>query len=279
MLSYRHSFHAGNFADVLKHCVLINVLQHMCKKDKAFSYIDTHSGAGLYSLSSEQAEKRQEYKQGIAKLYELDWPELSAYLNAIQSVNPDGKLLFYPGSPLIATQFIRQQDQAWCYELHPEDAKLLSENTQKQFQTRVMHQDGLQGLLSLLPPESRRAAVLIDPSYEMKSDYDLVVETVIKAHKKFATGTYMIWYPVVDRSRINRLQKKFKNSGIKHIQTFELGLSADTAERGMTSSGMIVINPPWQLMDTMSSLLPQIVKVLGESKEAFYRAEVLVEQQ
>ncbi|MCB2427607.1 23S rRNA (adenine(2030)-N(6))-methyltransferase RlmJ [Methylophaga pinxianii] len=276
MLSYRHSFHAGNFADVLKHIVLIEVLQHLGKKDKAFDYIDTHSGAGLYHLASVHAEKLQEYQNGIAKLDAADWPELSAYFSVINSVNTDKSLLYYPGSPFIALHFMRRQDRAWLYELHPEDAGLLLQNTQNIKRARVMREDGLKGLLSLLPPVSRRGLVLIDPSYEIKSDYDLVFQTVEKAYAKFPTGTYAVWYPVVERSRITRLEKQFIKSGIKNIQRFELAVTADSDERGMTSSGMIVINPPWQLMDTMSQLLPKLVNRLAIDSGAFYKSEVLV---
>lgn len=278
MLSYRHSYHAGNFADVLKHIVLMELLQHMVKKEKAFSYIDTHSGAGLYHLRSDHAEKLQEYQQGIAKLFNLDWPELAAYQAAVKAVNTGNDLTFYPGSPMLATQYLRSQDQAWCFELHPEDSVFLTNNLRQYRQARVRREDGLKGLLSLLPPESRRALVLIDPSYEIKSDYDEVFQTVVKAHKKFATGTYAIWYPVVDRARINRLDKQLISSGITNIQRYELGLDADSSTRGMTSSGMFIINPPWQLMETMTVLLPKLVKALGENTGAFYRADILVAQ-
>ncbi len=278
MLSYRHSFHAGNFADVLKHIVLIEILQHLAKKDKAFDYIDTHAGAGLYHLASAHSEKLQEYQNGIAKLTRSDWPELAAYFAVIDAVNSGKPLEYYPGSPFIAMHCMRRQDRAWLYELHPDDAGLLLQNTQKVKRVRVMREDGLKGLLSLLPPVSRRGLVLIDPSYEIKSDYDLVFQTVEKAYAKFPTGTYAIWYPVVERSRISRLEKHFIKSGIKNIQRFELAITADSAERGMTSSGMIVINPPWQLIDTMNQLMPKLVNALAVDTEAFYKSEVLVAQ-
>ncbi|HET8807391.1 MAG TPA: 23S rRNA (adenine(2030)-N(6))-methyltransferase RlmJ, partial [Methylophaga sp.] len=263
MLSYRHSYHAGNFGDVLKHIVLIEILQHLTKKDKAFDYIDTHAGAGLYDLRSVHAEKLQEYQTGIGKLNTADWPELSRYFEAINKLNTDGNLQLYPGSPLIARHFMRSQDRAWLYELHSEDAKLLANNLQRDKHARVMHEDGLKGLLTLLPPLSRRGLVLIDPSYEIKSDYDLVIKTIIEAHKKFSTGTYAIWYPVVERSRITRMEKQLINSGIRNIQRFELAITNDSNARGMTSSGMIVINPPWQLMVTMQTLLPKLCKALA----------------
>ena len=278
MLSYRHSFHAGNYADVLKHIVVIDILLHLGKKDKAFDYIDTHAGAGLFNLASAHSAKLQEYLTGVAKLKPQDWPELNHYFEVINAFNRSASLAFYPGSPMMALHFLRPQDRAWLYELHPEDAALLSQNTQNDTRARVMYEDGFKGLLSLLPPVSRRGLVLIDPPYEIKSDYAKVFETVDKAYKKFSTGTYAIWYPVVDRDRIDLLEKRFIKSGIKNIQRFELGISADTFERGMTASGMIVINPPWQLMSTMQRLLPKLLACLTDNKAAFYKCDVLVEE-
>ncbi|MDT8311525.1 MAG: 23S rRNA (adenine(2030)-N(6))-methyltransferase RlmJ [Methylophaga sp.] len=275
LLSYRHSYHAGNFADVLKHIVLIEILLHLGKKDKAFDYIDTHAGAGLYDLRSVHAEKLQEYQTGIVKLNAADWPELGRYFEVVNKLNTDGVLRLYPGSPLIARHFMRPQDRAWLFELHSEDARLLANNLQRNKHARVMHEDGLKGLLTLLPPVSRRGLVLIDPSYEIKSDYDLVTKTVIEAHKKFAVGSYAIWYPVVERSRISRMEKQLINSGIPHIQRFELAITGDDSP-GMTSSGMIVINPTWQLMATMQALLPKLCKTLATDNDAFFKADVLV---
>jgi len=276
LLSYRHSYHAGNFADVLKHIVLIECLQHLGKKDKAFDYIDTHAGAGLFDLSSVHASKLQEFKNGIGKLNPADWPELARYFEVVNKLNHDGALGLYPGSPWIALHFMRPQDRSWLYELHSEDARLLANNVQKDKRARVMHEDGLSGLLRLLPPISRRGLVLIDPSYEIKSDYDLVAKTVIEGHKKFATGTYAIWYPVVERSRIIRLEKQLFKSGIRNIQRFELGITADGEASGMTASGMIVINPPWQLMETMQTILPKLSKALALYNGGFYKADILV---
>lgn len=276
MLSYRHSFHAGNFADVIKHIVVVEILQYLCQKDKAFEYIDTHAGAGLFSLESDHATKLHEYNNGIAKLDADDWPELTRYFEIIRSFNEAGKLTYYPGSPMFARDFLRTGDKAWLYELHPADVELLRNNISENRQIRVKHEDGFKGLLALLPPLSRRGFVLIDPPYEIKTDYQQVVNTLILAHKKFSTGTYAIWYPVVDRTRINQLEKNFIDSGIKNIQRFELALSPDSHASGMTASGMIVINPPWTLMKTMSQLLPKLVATLADDKTASFKCDVLV---
>ncbi len=275
MLSYRHSYHAGNYADVIKHIVLIEILEHLTKKDNAFDYIDTHAGAGLYNLHSEHAAKLQEYTQGIGKLNPQDWPELASYFDVIASYNNDSGLNFYPGSPLIASNFLRRQDRSWLYELHPRDAELLLENTASQKGVRVMYEDGFKGMEALLPPISRRGLVLIDPSYEVKTDYGQVFDAIDSAYKKFPTGTYALWYPVVDRKNIDILERKFIRSGIKKIQQFELGIAADQFGSGMSASGMIVINPPWILKDKMAKVLPKLVAALG-SEGAFYKCADLV---
>ncbi|MCR8922058.1 23S rRNA (adenine(2030)-N(6))-methyltransferase RlmJ [Dasania sp. GY-MA-18] len=279
MLSYRHSFHAGNFADILKHSVLVAVLEHFIKKDKPFDYIDSHSGAGLFDLSSEHAQKLGEYKEGIAKLQPEQWPELSAYLNAIAAFNDQGELRYYPGSPLLAMQYLRAKDNAWLYELHPNDVELLRNNIAScrySKRAKVTCADGLKGLLAHLPPVSRRGLVLIDPSYEIKTEYEQVVAAIAQGYKKFATGIYALWYPVVDRQTINQLEQSLLATGIKDIQRFELGLAPDSAGRGMTSSGMIVINPPWGLFEHMQQVLPRLAATLKTNAEAVYRCEVLV---
>lgn len=278
MLSYRHSFHAGNFADVIKHVVIVEILEYLTQKDKAFEYIDTHAGAGVFSLKSEHATKLQEYSNGIGKLKAQDWPELARYFEIISSFNETGSLAYYPGSPMFARHFLRARDRAWLFELHPADFDLLMNNIGRDRQIRVKQEDGFKGLLSLLPPLSRRGLVLIDPPYEVKTDYRQVVNTVILAHKKFSTGTYAIWYPVVDRTRIDQLEKNFVTSGIKNIQRFELAIAPDSHASGMTSSGMIVINPPWTLMNKMSQLLPKLVKMLTDDAGAFFKCDVLVDE-
>lgn len=276
MLSYRHSFHAGNFADVIKHIVLVEILQYLCLKDKAFEYIDTHAGAGLFNLESGHATKLNEWINGIGKLKAQDWPEISAYLNIIKACNPGPGLSTYPGSPLIASHFLRAQDRAWLYELHPGDYDLLVSHTADNRQIIARQEDGFKGLLSLLPMACRRGLVLIDPPYEVKTDYETVYKTVLSAYKKFSTGIYAIWYPVVDRDRTDRMEKRFIASGISDIQRFELGLSPDLNARGMNASGMIVINPPWTLLGQMQQVLPRLAVTLGDEEGAFFKCDVLM---
>lgn len=265
MLSYRHSFHAGNHADVLKHIVLMLILENLKLKDKGFYYLDTHAGVGRYQLSSDEAEKTGEYKEGIGRLWErTDLPqEISHYVDLIKNLNFGAKALrYYAGSPLIAAQLLRPQDRALLTELHPRDFPLLRNNFKEFKNVSVKCDNGFQQLKATLPPKERRGLVLIDPPYELKEDYDLVVKAAEEGYKRFATGTYAIWYPVVLRQQTKRIFKGLQASGIRKILKIELAVRPDSDQRGMTASGMAVINPPWTLENQMKAILPYLVKTL-----------------
>lgn len=278
MLSYRHSFHAGNFADVLKHTVATSIINYMLKKDKPLCYLDTHSGCGAYSLRSSEALKTNEFNNGIVPLWRrTDLPApVAAYLKQVVEFNAQSKLEFYPGSPSIALQMLREMDRLFLFELHPNEFTNMRENFSGNRQIKMANSDGLQGLVANMPPKERRGFVLIDPSYEIKSEYQEVVDTLIQAYKRFATGTYALWYPVVNRHTIEQMERDLINSGIKNMQLFELGICADSFEKGMTSSGMIVINPPWTLHKEMQDSLPFLAETLGQNGQGFYRIETLV---
>lgn len=265
MLSYRHSFHAGNHADVLKHTVQSLIITALKEKEKPFLYLDTHAGAGRYQLSGEHSERTGEYLDGIAKLWQRDdIPEvLMPYLNAVKAYNSNGTLRFYPGSPLIARQLLREQDSIHLTELHPSDFPLLRGEFQRDSRAKVVREDGYQQLKSQLPPASRRGFILIDPPYEMKTDYQAVVKGIQEGHKRFATGVYALWYPVVLRQQIKRMLKELEATGIRNILQIELAMLPDSDRYGMTASGMIVINPPWKLEAQMQSLLPWLHGVLA----------------
>lgn len=264
MLSYRHSFHAGNHADVLKHTVQSLIIESLKEKDKPFLYLDTHAGAGRYQLSGEHAERTGEYLEGIARIWAQESvpEELKTYLDAVSALNPRGDLRFYPGSPLIAAHLLRDHDKLNISELHPSDFPLLRNEFSRDNRARVVREDGYQQLKSQLPPLSRRGFVLIDPPYELKSDYQAVVKGIQEGHRRFATGTYAVWYPVVLRQQIKRMVKDFQATGIRKILQIELAVRPDSDQRGMTASGMIVINPPWKLESQMKSVLPWLHKVL-----------------
>ena len=284
MLSYQHGFHAGNEADVLKHVVLVACLEYMTQKPKPLLYVDTHAGAGGYALDSAQSQKTAEYRRGIARLWSLgdDLPEgLQSYLDVVRAFNQfagsQEALAFYPGSPWIAQALLREGDRLQLFELHPKEAALLQQGLVKKRGLSVFQQDGFQGLIAALPPKERRGLVLMDPPYEIKTDYEQVVSRLIQAHKRFAGGTYLLWYPVVERARIDQLEKALKNSGIRAIDLYELAIAPDTSARVMTASGMIEINPTWKLKNQMNTLLPWLCQHLAEG-QGFYRIETLVEE-
>ena len=265
MLSYRHSFHAGNHADVLKHIVLMLILENLKLKEKGFFYLDTHSGVGRYRLSSNESEKTAEYKEGIERLWEqTDLPEdVARYVKMIKKLNYGGKeLRYYAGSPLIATELLRPQDRALLTELHPSDYPILRNNFSDYKNVTVKCDNGFQQVKATLPPKERRGLVLIDPPYELKEDYDLVVKAIEEGYKRFATGTYAIWYPVVLRQQTKRIFKGLEATGIRKILKIELSVRPDSNQRGMTASGMVVINPPWTLETQMKEILPYLTKTL-----------------
>ena len=278
MLSYRHGFHAGNFADVLKHTVLVHMLEYMTQKDKPLRIIDTHAGAGVYKLNGPQAQKNREFDNGIGQLWDCKQPPaaIARLLDLVHKVNSNTQLQLYPGSPLIAQTLMRPIDRLYLHELHPADFQFLRDCMRDDKRVKVLHEDGFAGMQALLPPPNRRALVLLDPSYEVKNDYQVLVKQVVQAHKRFATGTFAIWYPVVLRQRIDEMELALKKSGIKNIQLMEFGLQPDNPEHGMTSSGMIVINPPWTLWRAMEETLPWLVQTLSEDGKGFYRLEQLV---
>lgn len=264
MLSYRHSFHAGNHADVLKHTVQSLIIKALNEKEKPFLYLDTHAGAGRYQLSSEHAERTGEYLEGIARIWQQDElpEELESYISCVKALNPKGKLRYYPGSPLIARHLLRPGDKLSLTELHPSDYPLLRNEFQKDTRARTERADGFQQLKSKLPPPSRRGLILIDPPYEMKSDYQAVVKGLLEGYKRFSTGIFALWYPVVLRQQVKRICNELETSGIRRILQIELGVRPDSDRFGMTASGMIVINPPWKLEQQMLNVLPWLLKQL-----------------
>lgn len=277
MLSYRHSFHAGNFADVLKHFTLQRILAHLSQKPAPFCCIDTHAGAGAYDLSQGYALKNKEFEQGIGKLWQRDdLPTCMVdYIHAIKTFNRQDKLNRYLGSPLLMQASLRPKDRLFLFELHNTEITHLTQAVKPDARIKVVHAEGLESSVKLLPPHERRGLIFIDPSYELKSDYSSVVTYLKKMHQRFATGTYALWYPVVERKRNQILEKAIKTTDIKNIQLFELGIMADNNLSGMTASGLIIINPPWTLSADMRITLPWLAEVLGHAGAGHYRIETL----
>lgn len=277
MLSYRHSFHAGNHADVVKHIVQSLILNALQQKEKPFVYHDTHSGVGRYDLTHEWSEKTGEFKQGIARLWQQDNvpAEIQSYLDAIKTLNQGEDLRYYPGSPRVARAHIRQQDRMVLTELHPSDYPLLEQEFHRDRQVSIYKEDGFQRLKASLPPKERRGLVLIDPPYELAKEYRDVVNAIAQSYKRWATGIYAIWYPVVNRCDIEDMIEGLEGLGINKILQIELGVSPDSNERGMTASGMIVINPPWKLESQMKEILPFLQQAIAPAT-GHYKVEWIV---
>ena len=286
MLSYRHAFHAGNHADVLKHMVLIQLLKYLNQKDTAYMYIDTHAGAGAYALDTGYAVKSGEAKTGITRLWDRkDLPEaVKEYVDVVRDMNPGGKLKYYPGSPYCADKLLREQDRIRLFELHPSDGKLLEDNFRKLETERhsggrgkrvmIQRDDGFNGLKSLLPPPSRRGIVLIDPPYEVKDDYRRVKDTLNDALTRFPTGIYAVWYPALQRMESRELPGKLKRVPAKSWLNVKLSISGPAPDGfGLRSSGMFILNPPWTLEPLLREVMPWLVDALKQEEGAGFIIE------
>jgi 23S rRNA (adenine2030-N6)-methyltransferase len=286
MLSYRHAFHAGNHADVLKHYVLSLVLAHTKQKDKPFWYIDTHAGAGMYRLTEGYATQNSEFEQGIAKLMtakHLPKP-LVDFVAQIKSFNSGAhssdSLSFYPGSPAIAQDFLRADDKMRLFELHPSDCKLLIENFKglnfrnQGKQIKIEMQDGFAGIKACLPPPPRRAVVLIDPPYEDKQDYQRVVGMIKDSLTRFATGTYIIWYPLLQRPEPRDMIDDLMDLNVPSWLNIEMTIHEPSTEGfGMHGSGLFIINPPWTLPTILDETMPILTQLLALDETADYLLE------
>ncbi|MBS0354073.1 MAG: 23S rRNA (adenine(2030)-N(6))-methyltransferase RlmJ [Proteobacteria bacterium] len=277
MLSYRHAFHAGNHADVLKHFVLVQLLEYFNQKDKPYWYIDTHAGAGCYSLEEAFARKNAEYEEGVARLLgRKDVPkELREYLKVVRDLNTDGRLRLYPGSPCCAAAILRPDDRMRLFELHPADNRLLQQTFENSgSKVLILEQDGFTGINAFLPPPSRRALVLIDPPYEVKTDYRTVISMLKESLRRFATGTYVVWYPKLQSMQSRELADKLKRLPITSWLNVSLDVQKPSEDGfGMHGSGLFIINPPWTLPETLKKVMPYLVEVLGLDDGAKFELE------
>jgi 23S rRNA (adenine2030-N6)-methyltransferase len=272
MLAYRHAFHAGNHADVLKHCVLQQVLAYMNQKDKPYWVIDTHAGAGMYSLASDYANKKAEYLDGIARLWDCEnLPEvLQEYVDLIQLCNAKGDWTLYPGSPEVIRRSIRPDDRMRLYELHPTDFDILEEHFDRDRQAKVFKGDGFASLKALLPPPTRRAVVFMDPPYEIKSDYPKVITALEEGLSRFAEGVYVVWYPILTRGDHIHLVESMRGLSEKTLNVSITVQEPDERGFGMLGSGLCVINPPWVLKEKLQNILPYLVDALTQFDGAHY---------
>ena len=277
MLSYRHAFHAGNHADVLKHTVLVQLLRYLTQKDKPLWFIDTHAGAAAYALDEAYAQKNAEYQSGIGRLWAReDLPQpVAEYVDQVRALNPDGALRRYPGSPQLALQLLRKQDRLRMFELHSTESKLLQQYFREDApRAMVQAGDGFAGLQAQLPPPSRRALVLIDPSYEDKGDYRRVLAALRDAQKRFRAGVYAVWYPQVQRRESRQFPEQLKALQDKDWLHLTLTVKKPVAGGyGLHGSGMFILNPPWLLPKALDLAMPYLAKVLAQDVAAAFSVE------
>ncbi len=276
MLAYRHAFHAGNHADVLKHTVLTRVLRYMNAKPKPYRLVDTHAGAGGYSLEGRYAKQKGEFEQGVLRLWDRDdLPEAVAdYVELVRRFNPDGRLEQYPGSPAFAQMLLRAHDQLRLFELHPTDHRILASYLGAVKGAEVYDTDGFDGLKGQVPPSMRRAVVLMDPSYEGNGDYGRVVAALRDALARFADGVYVVWYPQVTKLEAAQLPRRLEALTPKGWLHARLTVQQpDSMGFGLAGSGVFVINPPYTLHDELKVVLPYLTDVLGQYDGANYLLE------
>ena len=276
-MNYRHIYHAGNFADCLKHIVLTRILAYLQKKDKGYFVLDTHAGIGQYDLSSEEAGKTGEWQEGIGRLLAMDRQNvppavaesLAGYLGIIESLNPDGEMKLYPGSPRIIAQMARPVDRAFFIEKHPEDEQTLFHTmTRAMGRNGNLHfrqDDGWVALRADLPPQERRGMVLVDPPFEERDEYVRMAEAFLKGYRRWSTGIYCLWYPIKARREVDEAAQILANSGIDNILRAELVIhKLDTAKR-LNGTGLFIINPPYLLHDELQALLPVLADIFGQT--------------
>lgn len=279
-MNYRHGFHAGNFADVLKHTVLTRVLLHLREKESPFRVVDTHAGAGRYDLSGEEATRTGEWRDGIGRL--LTNPPageagllLQPYLDAVRATNSGGNLNVYPGSPALALALTRPQDRLIFCELHPAERTALSAAIADDRRAKVFETDGWTALKAYLPPPERRGVVLIDPTFEQEGEFHRFELGLKEAHRRWATGIYLFWYPIKDSREIEAFARRLAKIGIGKILRFELSVAPVRVDQGLSACGMIAVNPPWPIESQMQVLLPVLTSTLSRGTPSEYRLDWL----
>jgi 23S rRNA (adenine2030-N6)-methyltransferase len=280
-MNYRHAFHAGNFADVIKHIVLVRILTYLQEKPAAFRVIDTHAGAGLYDLTGEEAQRSGEWLTGIARIMQARFtaqalPLIAPYLDIVRSFNTPPALTVYPGSPLIARALLRPQDKMTVCELAPVPRKRLIDALRRDTQARVVDLDGWTALAAFVPPNERRGLVLIDPPFEAKDEFERLAARFAIAYAKWPTGIYVLWYPAKSRRATDELTQHVAAAAAAtkppgKLLRIEFSVAPQIEDEGLTSAGLLVVNPPWTLHDELKLLLPELQKPLGQGGAARYR--------
>jgi 23S rRNA (adenine2030-N6)-methyltransferase len=283
-MNYRHAFHAGNFADVIKHIVLVRILTYLQDKPAAFRVIDTHAGAGRYDLSGEEAQRSGEWLTGIARVMQARFSEAASplvapYLDIVRAFNPQRKLKAYPGSPLIVRALLRPQDRLTACELEPKARKHLIEALRRDTQARVVDLDGWMALPAFVPPNERRGLVLIDPPYEAKDEFARMASGFAEAFTKWPTGSYLLWYPAKSRRATDELARQVADvaaGGPSPGKCLRLEFSAapQAADGALVSAGLLLVNPPWRLASELKTIIPELEKPLGQGGAGRFRLEV-----
>jgi 23S rRNA (adenine2030-N6)-methyltransferase len=278
VLAYRHLFHAGNFADVFKHSVVVQLAILIARKDKPFLYLDTHAGIGRYDLSLAWAQKNREFENGIAKIFSRsDCPApVRPYLDAVHALNPDGKLRLYPGSPLLVYRLLRDGDRMALSELNRDDCNRLHQQLDPDRRVQIRNIDGYQALKAFLPPKERRGLILIDSSFDRAGEFGRIVEAVQMAHKRFATGIYAIWYPLMEPADISVFEQQVVDSGIRKVLKLELSVHPGDWQESLRGSAMLIINPPYGLDALAAPMLHWLWKALSADGHGRYRVKWLV---
>ncbi|ODT71885.1 MAG: 23S rRNA (adenine(2030)-N(6))-methyltransferase RlmJ [Pelagibacterium sp. SCN 63-23] len=277
-MNYRHAFHAGNFADVVKHVILTRILAYLMRKDAAFRVIDTHAGLGIYDLFGDQAERTGEWQDGIGRLIHVKLPQqveelVTPYLDAVRAQNPDGTLRYYPGSPFITRHMLRAQDRLMGFELHPMDAERLRENFAGDFQTRITQLDAWKIFGTHLPPREKRGLVLVDPPFEEKGEFSRMVKSLVQGHQRWPGGTYAYWYPIKEPGEVDAYIKALKATGIPKILRLELTIRPASAPPRLHGTGMVVVNPPYVLEEEMKTVLPMLAELLSDEGRGRWSVE------
>jgi 23S rRNA (adenine2030-N6)-methyltransferase len=278
MLAYRHLFHAGNFADVFKHALIAQLALALARKDKPFLYLDTHAGIGRYDLTHPWAQKNAEFRNGIGLVWNrADAPQaLMPYLEAVKAENPDGRLRFYPGSPCLVRRLLRAADRMVLAELNKSDCAQLAEVFSRDRSVQVRLMDGYQALKAFLPPKERRALTLIDSSFDRAQEFARIVQALADAHRRFATGVYAIWYPLMDPASVNAFEREVAATGVRRVLKLELSVLPEGWQAGMRGSAMLVVNSPFQFDRIVQPMLAWLWKVLSQEGEGGYAVRWLV---
>jgi 23S rRNA (adenine2030-N6)-methyltransferase len=283
-MNYRHAFHAGGFADVIKHIVLVRILTYLHEKETPFRVIDSHAGAGLYDLSGEESQRSGEWLTGIARVMQARFSEstvplVAPYLDIVRGFNPPRELKTYPGSPLIARKMLRPQDSLVACEVEPKARKQLISALRRDKQARIVDLDGWVGMPAFVPPKERRGVVLIDPPFEAKNEFERMAAGFSEAFAKWATGIYVLWYPVKSRRATDTLAQHVGGTvaaaGPGKVLRLEFSIAPQAPDAGLTSAGLLIVNPPWTLMAELKAILPELEKPLGLGGAGRFRLETV----